>query len=114
MAGKSDFLENAFLDHVFGVTAYTAPTGVYVALLTADPTDAGDMTAEIAVGGYARTQATFGAAVAGVSTNSADITFPTATADWGTVTHFAVMDASTAGNMLYSGGTRCGKNSHQW
>lgn len=32
--------------------------------------------------------------------NTSLITFPTATANWGTVTHAGVFDASTAGNAL--------------
>ena len=36
----------------------------------------------------------------GLTSNAADITFPTATADWGTVTHIAIMDAATLGNMI--------------
>jgi hypothetical protein len=35
--------------------------------------------------------------------NDVAITFPTASASWGTVTHFGVFDASTAGNLLYWG-----------
>jgi hypothetical protein len=32
--------------------------------------------------------------------NSGAITFPTSTSDWGTVTHAAVVDAVTSGNIL--------------
>ena len=45
----------------------------------------------------------FGAAADGVMSNAANITFTTATAAWGTVTHFAVMDAVTAGNVIMHG-----------
>ena len=41
--------------------------------------------------------------VDGATDNVAIITFPTATAAWGTVTHVAVYDALTAGNMLKHG-----------
>ncbi len=109
MAGKTDYRENKVLDHVLATAAYTAPSAVYVALFTADPTDTGDTTNEISAGGYARTQATFRAASGGSASNSADVTFPQATADWGTITHFAIMDAATAGNMLYSGALTASK-----
>jgi hypothetical protein len=44
---------------------------------------------------------TFGAPSNGVATNNADVTFPTATGSWGTITHVGVHDASTTGNLLY-------------
>ena len=109
MAGKSDYLENKDIDHNLGTAAYTSPSAVYVALFTADPTDTGDTTNEISGGGYARTQVTFAAASGGSASNSADVTFPQATADWGTITHFGLFDASTAGNMLYSGALTASK-----
>jgi hypothetical protein len=98
---KSDFLENKLLDHMLGKTSYTMPT-VYVGLYTAAPTDAGGGT-EVSGGAYARVAtsgATWNAASAGSSSNAAAVTFPTATASWGTITHFGLFDASTTGNML--------------
>lgn len=91
----------------FGVTS---PAAVYVALFTADPGNAGSQASEVSSVGtaYARVAATglFGAP-AGTprqTTNSGGaVTFPTATASWGTVTHMAILDAATAGNMLYYG-----------
>lgn len=54
-------------------------------------------------GSYARTAISFGAASSRRVTQSADVEFPTATAEWGWVTHYAVMDALTSGNMLAYG-----------
>jgi hypothetical protein len=103
MAGSmTDYLENKVLDHTLGTTTYTKPTAVYVALFTANPSDAGGGT-EVAGGAYARQTATFTASASGSTSNSADITFPVATASWGTVTAVAIYDASTAGNMLWWG-----------
>ncbi len=102
MGAFTDYLENKLLDHVLRNTAYTSPTTVYVALFTAAPGEAGGGT-EVSGGGYARQAVTFSAPSAGSTSNSSDITFPTATADWGTITHFAIFDASTGGNMLYYG-----------
>lgn len=96
----SNYLENALINVTLRATAYTAPTTVYVALFTTDPTDAGTGT-EVTGGSYARTSVTFGAPSNGVSTNSADVTFPTCTAGWGIVTHLGLYDASTGGNLLY-------------
>ena len=99
MAELSDFLENKIIDHMLRNQAYTPPATVYVALFTTATDDTGGGT-EVTGGSYARQDAGLSAASSGASSNAADITFPTATADWGTVTHCALMDASTAGNML--------------
>lgn len=58
---------------------------------------------EVSGGAYAREAATFSAPVGGVTSNSVDITFTQATASWGTVTHFGILDASSGGNLLYHG-----------
>lgn len=99
MAEFSDFLENKIIDHMLRNQAYTPPATVYLALFTTATNDAGGGT-EVSGGSYARQAITLAAASGGASSNSADITFPTATADWGTVTHVAIMDALTGGNML--------------
>ena len=96
----SNYLENALINVTLRATAYTAPTTVYVALFTSDPTDAGTGT-EVSGGAYARTAVTFAAPSNGVTTNSADVTFPTCTLAWGIVTHIGIYDALTSGNLLY-------------
>ena len=100
MAEFSNFLENALINATLRATTYTSPATVYVSLYTTDPTDA-DTGTEVSGGSYARTAVTFGAPSNGVTTNSADVTFPTATGSWGTVTHIGIHDASTAGNLLF-------------
>ena len=100
MAEFSNYLENALINATLRATTYTSPASVYVSLYTTDPTDA-DTGTEVSGGSYARTAVTMGAPSNGVSTNSADVTFPTATASWGTVTHIGIHDASTAGNLLF-------------
>lgn len=102
---KSNYLENAVLDHIFGKGAYTVPT-IYVALWTATLTDAstGDTAGECSGGAYARVETAasdWDDAASGEIDNTSAITFPTATAAWGTVTHFALLDASTSGNILF-------------
>ena len=100
MAEMSNYLENAVIDAVLRNTSYTSPATVYVALYTSDPTDA-DTGTEVSGGSYARTAVTFGAPSNGVTTNSASVTFPTATASWGTVSYIGLRDASTSGNLLF-------------
>lgn len=100
MAEMSNYLENAMINAVLRNTSYTSPSTVYVGLHTADPTDAGTGT-EVSGGSYARTSVTFGSPSNGVSTNSAAVEFPQATADWGTVSHIGIWDASSTGNLLF-------------
>lgn len=102
----SNYLATALLNQVFRNTVYTKPTTVYVALYTSNPT-AADTGQEVSGGAYARQAVTFAAPIVenGKQTikNSADIQFPIATADWGTVTHVGIRDAATGGNLLYFG-----------
>ena len=102
MAEMSNFLENALINATLRNTTYTSVATVYVSLWTSDPTDAGSGT-EVSTSGtsYARTAVTFGAPSNGASLNSADVTFPTATASWGTVGWIGINDAATSGNLLY-------------
>ena len=100
MAEMSNYLENALINATLRATTFTAPSVVYVGLYTTDPTDAGTGT-EVSGGSYARQSATFGAPSNGVSTTTADITFPQCTSSWGTVSHIGILDALTTGNLLY-------------
>jgi hypothetical protein len=100
MAEFSNYLENALINAVLRNTSYTSPATVYVSLYTTNPTDA-DSGTEVSGGSYARTAVTMGAPSNGVSTNSADVTFPTCTVSWGTVSHIGIHDASTSGNLLF-------------
>jgi hypothetical protein len=129
MAAFTDFAENKLIDWFFraqaiGITGATAaaatgPATLYVALFTANPTDTGGGT-EVTGGSYARvavtssltawaaTQSTnptptntASTGTSGTTFNSAVVTFPAPTANWGTITGFAVFDATTAGNPLF-------------
>ena len=102
MAEMSNYLENALLNATLNGTTYTAPATVYVSLWTSDPTDAGSGT-EVSGGSYARTAVSFATAsgTSGNVLNDADVTFPTATASWGTVGWIGINDALSSGNLLY-------------
>jgi hypothetical protein len=100
MAEMSNYLENALINGTLRATSYTAPTTVYVALYTSDPTDA-DTGTECSGTSYVRQSVTFGAPSNGVSTNSAAVEFPQAGGAWGTISFIGLRDASTAGNLLY-------------
>jgi hypothetical protein len=99
MAEFSDYLEDKIIDHILRAQAFTPPATIYVGLFTAAPSDAGGGT-EVSGGSYARQSVALSAASGGASSNSADITFPQATADWGTIGWLALFDAVSAGNML--------------
>lgn len=111
MGSFSDYLEAKILDHVFGATTFTPPANLYLALFNSAPSDSGGGS-EVSGFSYARKQ------VANNTTNWANAsgTSPCAKAlalaqafaaasggSWGSVTHFAIFDASSSGNMLLWG-----------
>jgi hypothetical protein len=108
MAAMSNYLENALINATLRNTTFTSPATVYAGLFTSDPTDAGSGT-EVSGGSYARKAMTFGAPSNGASVNSSAVEFDQATGDWGTITHFAIFDALTTGNMLYHGALTASK-----
>lgn len=106
-------LENQVLNLLRGVNI-TAPTTVYLGLFGSDPTAAGTQTSEVSTTntGYSRQAITFGTAASGGSiSNTADVLF-TATsggAGFGTVGYVGIMDAASAGNMLWHGALAASK-----
>lgn len=110
MGSFADYCELKVLDHIVGKADFASVTA-YVALATADPTDAGtgaSMSECANTNTYARVTTAAGdwdAAAAGAIANATDITFPEATGSWGTVTHFGILDSGTwgAGNLLAHG-----------
>lgn len=111
MGSMSDAFEVDVLKAATGQTTTilttTALTNLYVGLFTVTPSDAAGGT-EVTGGAYARIQSVgkWGAPTsANPSTvaNNAIITFPTATADWGTVVAFGLFTALTVGTLLWWG-----------
>jgi len=102
MADMSNYLEIKLLDLTLKGTAYAGFDRPYVSLHTSDPTDAGTGT-EVSGGSYARTRVTMAAAsgAGGSVASTADVTFPTATAAFGTVGWIGLWDSLSGGNMLY-------------
>lgn len=97
-----DATENELLDYLLNDGAAPTPS-THLAAFTADPGEAGALV-EVetpAANGYDRqalTPANWNAAAAGAKSNSADVTFGPATANWSAaVTHLASMSAATAG-----------------
>lgn len=115
MGTLSDFAENAVVKHLTKEAAYSPAATVYLALCTADPTDAatGASMSEVAnSANYARTAITLGAAASRRVTQSGTVTFPQASGSWGTVTHWAIATSGThgSGDVLASGALAVSKS----
>lgn len=103
MAGLSTYAAEKFLNWLKGTSAGTAPSDLYVALYSSDPTDAGSGGTEVTttIDATGRKEATFGAIASKKMSNDAEIDFGTADGA-ATVSHVAVFDASSSGNMIGS------------
>jgi len=106
MAAFSDYLENTLINATLRGGTYTG-TGVYVALFTSDPTDAGTGN-ELADSAYQRQRAHTSVAsdgfivpANGVTSNARNIIFPAIVGAQTTITHWGIFDAQNAGNLLY-------------
>jgi hypothetical protein len=110
----TDYLENRIVDWLFRGQSFTPPATLYVSLHTSACSDSSTGT-EVSGGSYARvgvaanttnwantqnsgTGASTG--TSGTTRNKVTITFPAPTANWGSITHFGIWDASSGGNML--------------
>lgn len=107
MSAFSDYLENKVLLHVFGASAYSMPSTLYLALYTSDPGDDNSGT-ECSGTSYARQTITF-SVVTDTASNNAAVEFPTAGSNWGTITHVGILDALTGGNLLAHGALTASK-----
>ena len=106
MSAFSDHLENELINATLRGGTY-AGGGVFVALFTSDPTDAGSGN-ELSDSGYQRQRAHstvasdgFTVPANGTSSNARNIIFPPIVDTQVTVTHWAIFDAQAGGNMLY-------------
>lgn len=96
MGAISDYLENVIIDKLLRNQAYTPPTTVYLALFTAvTGLESDNPTGEVSGGSYARQSCALDAASGGATANTSDISFPIATANWGHITHVALVDHET-------------------
>lgn len=107
MGSFSNYLENKVLDHIFGGSDYIRPTPLYIALATAtiDDSTTGTTITEPNYTGYARISVTnnatnFPVASGGSKSNGTEIVFAECTGGSSTITHFAILDAATLGNIL--------------
>ena len=105
MAQASNYLENKFLTGLLGGTNVTFSSKPYIALMKSSPSDTGGGT-EVTGTNYSRVQVggsgqgNFSVGSTGTATNSSAFTFSDAGSNWGTVTHVALYDSASGGNML--------------
>ena len=109
MATLSNSVQDETLDHILGTEGSTSPTTVYVALYTTDPgrDDAGD---EVDAAGYSRQAITFDASVDGSASNSADVEFGPAEADWGEISHAALHADESLSDLILFGALESARN----
>ena len=116
MSQASDYTEYNILAALLRGVAFPVPAGTYVALYTADPTDAGSG-AEVSTSNwpaYSRQDAAAGAAISTgwaapsdggggkrKCTNAKKLTFGKNLGVSVAVTHFGITDAASGGNLLY-------------
>lgn len=112
MAAFSDYLEEGILQHTLRGVALPAPSTIYIALFTADPTDAATG-AEVIDSAYLRQDAAKGGTIDSgwtaptasgdgtMCSNAKLIQFPPIADGSVTVSHYALFDALVGGNMLY-------------
>ena len=100
------YLKDALAAEVLKNTNYAPPATVYLALFTTATADDGTGT-EVTGGSYARQAVAFGTVTDGAASNSAAESFTNMPA--ATITHAALYDASTAGNMLMHGALAASK-----
>jgi hypothetical protein len=106
MSAFSDYLEAQLINTTLRGATYTGGS-VFIALFTADPTDAGTG-AELTDSGYIRQRAHttvasdgFTVPANGSSSNTKNIIFPAIVDAQKTITHWGIFDAQTSGNLLY-------------
>lgn len=108
MAALSDSAEKLALDFLMTSGTATRPTAWYVALYTSAPNDASTGSTggtEVSGNGYSRQSLTMAAASSpgGTTTSTNAQSFTASGGDFGTVSHMAIIDASSGGNMIWHG-----------
>ncbi len=103
----SETIDNTILDHFFGKATWAATADArYTGLSSTTPTKTGTNVTEPSTGSYARIQllaAEVAVASASATANTADQTFPQATADWvggSNLTTMVMYDAISGGNFI--------------
>jgi len=112
MSAMSHYLESGLIGHIFKEITFTPPTGIYVGLVgnyNSGALESGLFDQELTGGSYARVSGGPGTdywappATSGQTNNFQDLTFPTATNNWGSVSGVFIADAegSEANILVY-------------
>lgn len=119
MASLSDYAEAKVADHIFRTSSFTKPSGLWIALCTSAPSDSstGSTIVEPSTGGYARysmgapADATWtrASSTTNAVANAAAISWTASGGNYGTISHVAIVDASTAGNVICHGALTASK-----
>jgi hypothetical protein len=97
---KSYYLDNRYLNAALRNIPFVPASQIYVALYLVTPNAAG-VGVEVSGSGYARQLVTFTAPMNGQLKSDNDVVFPLATALWGDIAGFGLVDAASGGNVLY-------------
>lgn len=106
------YLKNAILEDLFRNTQYVVPNVMYIALSKTQPNDNGGNCTEPNTASYKRLEVgsnvvNWSEASEGSLSNAVDLRFVEAEESWTTaaapISHWAIFDAETNGNMLFYG-----------
>jgi hypothetical protein len=97
MSAITDSLAADIINHFFRNSSVSSPATVYMALFTAAPAADGTGGTEVSGGSYARQAIAFGAPSGDATDNTGTITFPTASANWGSIIGVGLSFVSSAG-----------------
>ena len=112
MSGFSNYWENEVINHTIGKSSIKSPS-VYIGLSSSEPNDDGSGLNEPDSSSYSRVRTyaeDWDSAFNGCIENVKKIFFPLAVENWGLMTHFALFDATTGGNMIVYGTVSPSKN----
>lgn len=104
MSGFSTYASQKILAATLANTSFAVPA-TYIALFTSDPTDNNVTTNEVSGAWYARKATGAWSVPTGTgnsSSNNNAIVWDAVTGSAVTISHWAIYDAATSGNMIYS------------
>lgn len=106
MSGFSTYLSQNVINSTLRGVSFSVPANLYLAVFTSDPTDDNVTINEVAGAWYSRQATGAWAAPVGSgnsTSNNSQIQYSAVTGSPVTVSHWGIYDASTSGNLLYTG-----------
>lgn len=99
----TNYLELKLAEAIVNNIPYTAGTSLYLALHTSPPTETGAWAEVPIINGYTRELITFSSVSDTVHKLNSEVVFTASGGSWGTITHYSIWDAASAGNSLIYG-----------